>query len=103
MRCTQKNKARQIRNATIFGVLMIFIFAIFLFVNPALAQQESLEAFGEATRLPQTSVPVIIAQIIRAVLGVVGIIGKGGLYGNPFFCGTVAYVPLPAIAFHTYI
>lgn len=54
------------------GLLSLFLF-IFL-PHPALAQQAQLQALGDSSILPQTNLILIIARLIRAFLGVVGII-----------------------------
>jgi hypothetical protein len=70
-----KNNKLVARYAAAFGMLCLFVFALFLFdVDPALAQQTSFEQFGEASRLTDESIIVIIARIIRFFLGLIGIV-----------------------------
>ena len=70
-----KNKKSVARSAAAFGMLCLFVFVLFLLdVDPALAQQTSFEQFGEASRLTDESIIVIIARIIRFFLGLLGIV-----------------------------
>ena len=55
-----------------FGVLCVFVF--FGFVDPAFAQTDFLQTSAEASGLPQTNIILIIARLIRAFLGILGII-----------------------------
>lgn len=69
------NKKSVAKYAAAFGMLAIFVLAIFfLSAHPALAQQTDFEQFGSATGLSNTSIITIIARIIRFFLGLVGII-----------------------------
>ncbi len=75
MRINPKNKNIVAKFATTFGMLFIFVLAIFLVsAEPALAQQTSFEQFGTASGLSNTSIIIIIARIIRFFLGLIGIV-----------------------------
>lgn len=58
---------------TFFGVLLFVILGSFLIPHGVFAV-DALESLGEGAGLPQTSLPILIARIIRAVLGVLGIV-----------------------------
>ncbi len=66
------------RYATAFGLFALLILvSLFLFSHPALAGthlETSLEKVGTASGLPQQSLPILIARLIRVVLGVLGIL-----------------------------
>lgn len=58
-----------------FTVVALFILALFhVGMHPALAQQTAFQQFGEASTLPQDSIAIIIARIIRIALSLIGII-----------------------------
>lgn len=64
----------QRRLFTIATVALVVTFALFLLGNAALAQEEALETVGEFAGLPQTDIRYIVAQLIRAAIGLVGVI-----------------------------
>ena len=55
-----------------FGVLCVFVF--FGLVHPVFAQTDFLQTSADASGLPQTNIILIIARLIRAFLGILGII-----------------------------
>lgn len=70
-----KNIFGPVERKAAFGVLGLFVLlGIFSLVFPALAQQDALAQLGAQSGLPQTSLPIIIARIIRAVLGFIGVL-----------------------------
>lgn len=58
---------------TFFGVLLFIILGSFLIPHGVFAA-DALSSLGAGAELPQTSLPILIARIIRAVLGVLGIV-----------------------------
>jgi len=65
------------------AVLAIFASAVFFVVAPVLAQVNTGIEFGAYTGLADTDIRIIIAKIIRAFLGLLGIIALGfTLYGG---------------------
>lgn len=60
-------------SAAFFGVLLFVVIGSFLIPHGVFAA-DALESLGEGAGLPQTSLPILIARIIRAVLGVLGIV-----------------------------
>lgn len=70
-----KNLFTSVDWKTTFGVLGIFVLlGVFYLAFPALAESDALSQLGAQSGLPQTSLPILIARIIRAVLGVIGIV-----------------------------
>ena len=66
---------RTLRLAATFGIGLLAAGLFCVSGHPAFAAaQTALEQFGEVSILPQTSLPIVIARLIRAVLGVLGII-----------------------------
>ena len=61
------------RAATFFGVLLFVVIGSFLIPHGVFAA-DALESVGQGAGLPETSLPILIARIIRAVLGVLGIV-----------------------------
>lgn len=60
---------------TVLLAVVAFLFFFFLFsAHPTFAQQTAFEKFGEASTLPTDDIAIIVARVIRAVFGVVGII-----------------------------
>ena len=64
-------KRRRFCITVTLGIVLVAVG--FVFSYPALAQT-ALERFGEVSILPKTSLPIIAARLIRAVLGVIGIV-----------------------------
>lgn len=58
----------------ILGVLFLCVFGLLAAHHGVLAADVALEAVGAGAGLPQTSLPILIARIIRIVLGTLGII-----------------------------
>jgi hypothetical protein len=75
MRTLSKVNFKKIKVALlIVGVMFcVFSFAL-LFVNIVHAQTTDFETFGTASGLPTTNIAILVARIIRAVLGIVGIL-----------------------------
>lgn len=68
-----------------FAVLLFFVFSLFFLAAPAFAQGDTfgLEEVGQTVQLGDDDIRTIIAKIIRAVLGLLGIIVLGLiLYGG---------------------
>lgn len=63
------------RPATIFYLLgFLFIGGLLVFALPVFAQSKEMQTLGAASGLPQENLVIILARIVRAVLGVLGII-----------------------------
>ena len=64
-----------IKYATLVGLSCIFILSLFLFSHPVFAATTStaLTSLGTASGLPTTSFPIMIARLIRIVLGTLGV------------------------------
>ncbi len=62
------------RLTALFGVLLFFVFGVFFAGHGVFAADGDLASVGEAAGLAQTSLPILIARIIRAVIGVLGIL-----------------------------
>lgn len=60
------------RAVTIVAVLALI--SAFVFVAHPVFAQDAFSQFGQATDLAQDSLPIIIARLIRAVLGILGIL-----------------------------
>lgn len=61
-------------------IILIVVFCVFGFLAvalPAGAQETTFEQFGDATTLPQDSIAIIIARVIRVAISLVGIIFVG--------------------------
>ncbi len=71
LRVVARNRPAKLAMATV--VFTIGLFAFLLHPDSAFAQT-AFEQFGSTTRLGQESLPIIIARIIRVVLGTLGII-----------------------------
>src|SRR3989339_505827 len=60
---------------TLILVIVAFcVFGLFVVAAPALAQETAFEQFADASTLPQDSIAIIIARVIRVALTLVGII-----------------------------
>jgi hypothetical protein len=75
-RLLRKPVASVLYHAAIFAVVSLCVFVLFHFgMDSALAQtQTAFERFGDASTLPQESIVIIIARIIRVALSIIGII-----------------------------
>lgn len=62
------------RTRAALGVFAALLLCAFVGIGAAHAQADALQALGTAAELPQTPLPVIIARLIRAFIGVLGII-----------------------------
>ncbi|HAU66682.1 TPA: hypothetical protein DCW61_05030 [Candidatus Uhrbacteria bacterium] len=58
----------------LLAVVVFFVFFFSFSAHPTFAQQTAFEQFGEASTLPTDDIAIIVARVIRAVFGVVGII-----------------------------
>ncbi len=68
---TLRARARALLSA---GLLAAALFVVFVPGAHAQLQSDATAQFAAATLLPQTPLPIVIARIIRAVLGVMGIL-----------------------------
>ena len=56
------------------STLGLFVFGIFLFSHPVFAANTPLQDLGAASGLPQASIGILIARIIRVILGMLGFV-----------------------------
>ncbi|MFH1404790.1 MAG: hypothetical protein ABIH21_01670, partial [Patescibacteria group bacterium] len=73
LRLNKTSILKNLKVTAIFAVAGIFILGLFV-AMPVLAQTDYLDQVGQATILAKTPLSVIIARLIRAFLGILGII-----------------------------
>lgn len=73
MNSIPSTRNKSIKATTMLG-LLIFAIAIGLFIPEVTFAQSVFESFGDSVNLANNSLPVVIGNLIRAALGVLGII-----------------------------